>query len=94
MPASSDTLITAALGRIAAVSSSNQTTSAAWLNWLIIQPGLTSMHIKIEEPQNTKNTKQRGMLLSNVDLGHAGKRDCSHQGGFCSAGVISTATAF
>lgn len=46
MPASSATLITAELGRIVAVSSSNQTTSAARLNWLIAQPKLTRWTLK------------------------------------------------
>lgn len=46
MPASSATLITAELGRIVAVSSSNQTTSAARLNWLIAQPMLARRTLK------------------------------------------------
>lgn len=39
-------LITAELGRVVAVSSSNQTTLAAWLNWLITQPTLTPRTLK------------------------------------------------
>lgn len=46
MPASSALLITAELGRIVAVSSSNQTTSAARLNWLITQPTLARCTLK------------------------------------------------
>lgn len=47
MPASSAALITAELGRIVAVSSSNQTTSAARLNWLITQLTLTGCALKL-----------------------------------------------
>lgn len=46
MPASSATLITAELGRIVAVSSSNQTTSAAMLNGLITQLTLSWCTLK------------------------------------------------
>ena len=65
MPASSATLITAELGRIVAVSSSNQTTSAARLNWLIIQP---TLDVKwkgcLSLLRHLKPTKQKEMWFS------------------------------
>lgn len=53
MPASSATLITDELDRIVAVSSSNQTTSAAKLNWLITQLTFALCTLKKEKKKRT-----------------------------------------
>lgn len=68
MPASSAMLITAELGRIVAVSSSNQTTSASRLNWLITQPTPTLSALKQNGLLSVSQCVTKQKLENNVLL--------------------------